>query len=89
MLNREHPNSLSRERFRDILINTFNLAGGGQYIQYFLRDLGIRDRYGKGSSDFYNLYDQFQKYGCIEYRGDGFRFLLISRFSELNGDCRQ
>ena len=88
MLNRQHPNSFSREIFRDILINTFNLAGGGQYIQNFVRNLRIEGNSRSGGYDFDRLYDQFRNDGCVEYRGDGFRFLLISRFSKFNGACR-
>jgi len=86
-LNTKPPNKFSRGEFRDILINAFSLAGGGRYTQSFVQSLGIGGKFISEGSDFDSLYDRFRSDGCIEYFGDGFRFLLISDFSRFNGSC--
>jgi hypothetical protein len=88
MLNTKRPDTFSRGEFRDILINAFSLAGGGQYTQSFVQSLGIGGKLIRKDSEFDSLYDRFKSDGCIEYFGDGFRFLLISTFSKFNGSCR-
>lgn len=88
MLNTKPPDKFSRGEFRDILINAFSLAGGGRHTQSFVQSLGIESKSISKGSDFDSLYDRFKGDGCIEYSGDGFRFLLISNFSRFDGSCR-
>jgi len=82
VLNETPPEELGFEAFRSILVNTIGLSTTDfDLAESLLAELS--DSY----ENFDGLYREFRSNGCIETRASQARYLLISRFSTLDGTC--
>ncbi len=88
-LNQEEPRRFGREMFRDMVILTLAAAWQSDDLPAEIVDgLGLSGG-GFGRGDLDDLFSQFRNKGCFEYRSGEVRFLVISRFSTHNGNCRR
>jgi hypothetical protein len=82
VLNETPPEELGLEAFRSILVNTIGLSTTDfDFAESLLAELS--DRY----QNFDGFYGEFRSNGCIETQTSQARYLLISRFSTLDGTC--
>lgn len=91
LLNQREPNQISLEEFRAVTVGAFAATGSPDALKSWIQDMRLAANWGRPSSQFEYLHSQFQRYGCIEFTelSTRTRFLLISRFSSENGNCRR
>lgn len=87
-LNQHPPQAISLDEFRSVAIGAFAATGAPIELSSWIRRMRLEGSWGRPDFEFETLHRQFQEHGCIEFSEGKTRFLLISRFSNRNGNCR-
>lgn len=90
ILNQQQPQQMSLDEFRSVAVGAFAATGSPDALSSWIRRMRLDESWGPPDREFEHLYSQFQRSGCIEFVDSNTRtrFLLISRFSNQNAQCR-
>ena len=90
VLNERQPAQISLDEFRGITVGAFAATGSPDALSSWIRRMHLEGSWGRPDNEFERLHSQFQRNGCIEFFDSNTRtrFLLISRFSTQDGQCR-
>jgi hypothetical protein len=90
ILNERQPTQISLDEFRAVTVGAFAATGSPDALSSWIRRMRLEGSWGRPDNEFERLHSQFQRTGCIEFvePNTRTRFLLISRFSNQDGQCR-
>lgn len=90
ILNERQPAQISLDEFRAVTVGAFAATGSADALSSWIRRMRLEGSRGRPDNEFERLHSQFQRSGCIEFvePNTRTRFLLISRFSNQDGQCR-
>ena len=91
ILNQRRPQEISLDAFRSVAVGAFAATGSPDALSSWIKRMRLEGSWGRPDAEFDALHRRFQQSGCVEFvePNSRTRFLLISRFSDQNGQCRK